>query len=171
MSEGGIAASIGIDIGASKANIGVLDADGAILAKTKVDIRGLKNDSDATLEAVCVETTKVVDGAGIILGGKIFKGGLDTSGEVGHMIVQQDGEPFSSASDNQATGWGLSGIDILCELRGLDDVLADTSASPRSSTTRWRRTARCGDLWGYAMAQEFAGEWTRVRLPIARAPC
>ncbi len=179
MSEGGIAASIGIDIGASKANIGVLGANGAILAKTKIDIRGLKNDSDATLEAICVETAKVVDGAGIamdrigfvglgvpgtvesaggrilyapnlgwrdvrvgdqfrrrlgrtpglvqdaraaalaecllgagrgepvvicltlgtgigagiILGGKIFNGGLNTAGEVGHMIVQQDGEP------------------------------------------------------------------------------
>jgi glucokinase len=179
MGQSGIAASIGIDIGASKANIGVLDANGAILAKAKIDIRGLKDDSDATLEAICVETAKVVDGAGIamdrigfvglgvpgtvdpaggrilyapnlgwrdvsmeerfrghfgrtarlvqdaraaalaecllgagrgepvvvcltlgtgigagiILDGKIYNGGFNTSGEVGHMIVQQDGEP------------------------------------------------------------------------------
>lgn len=57
--QSGIAASIGIDIGASKANIGILDANEAILAKTKIDIRGFKNDSNATLEAICEESRGV----------------------------------------------------------------------------------------------------------------
>ncbi len=46
MGAGGIAASIGIDIGASEANIGVLDADRTILAKTKLDMRGFKAASE-----------------------------------------------------------------------------------------------------------------------------
>ncbi len=128
---------------------------------------------------------------------------------VGNILTVLKGEPFSSASDNQATGWGLSGIDILCELRGLDNVLADLIDDPSFIDDAmaficqglWRyldvmeangllrlnnnefikasntplgsnglaitdelprgggsgQPPRCGDLWGYAMAQEFAG--------------
>ncbi len=181
----GIGASVGIDVGASKANIGVLDGAGTILAKTKLDIRGRKGDCDGTIDLICgeverlfaasglsmegigfigmgvpgtIDSTKnrvvfapnlgwrdaAVDhvfkrhfrrravlvqdaraaalaeylqgagkgepvvvcltlgtgiGAGIILDGRIYNGGFNTSGEIGHVIVEEDGERCECGQD------------------------------------------------------------------------
>lgn len=128
---------------------------------------------------------------------------------VGDLLTVIEGEPFSSSTDSTVKGWGLSGIDILCELRGLGNVLMDLVENPgfiddamaflcdglgqyldlleenrllRPNNNAFVKctnsplgsnglaitdelpsahdrggTVRCSDLWGYAMAQEFAG--------------
>jgi hypothetical protein len=131
------------------------------------------------------------------------------SDAVGDILNIVEGEPFSSGTDSSVKGWGLSGIDILCELRGLANVLTDFVDNPgfiddamaflcdalgrylgalednnllrpnanafiKCSNTplgsnglaitddlpsEWvpGMRVRCGELWGYAMAQELAG--------------
>ncbi|HVP17475.1 MAG TPA: ROK family protein [Spirochaetia bacterium] len=172
-------ASVGIDLGASKANIGVLDDSGTILAKARLDIRARKRDTSGTAELICAEAARImaeagvgpadvgfigmgvpgtidpnanlivfapnlgwrdvsVDsvfekllgrrpvlvqdaraaalaeylqgagvgaqvavcltlgtgiGCGIIMGGRIYGGAFNTAGEIGHVVVEQDGEP------------------------------------------------------------------------------
>jgi glucokinase len=176
---GAIRYSIGIDVGASKVRIGLLDAAGSLVGKRKADIRDMKSDSAATLrfirsqaEAVAADAglapadidfiglgfpgtvndagqvisfapnlgwknvrvgehfgsfpratlTLVQDaraaafaeyllgagrgepivvcitlgtgiGAGIVIDGKVFHGAFNTAGEIGHMIVQENGLP------------------------------------------------------------------------------
>ncbi len=128
---------------------------------------------------------------------------------LGDILTVIEGEPFSSGTDSQSKGWGVSGIDILCELRGLDNVLTDCVDNPgfiedamaficqglhgylsameengllrpnnnefiKASNTplgsnglavtdelpragSFGAPVRCAELWGYMMAQEFAG--------------
>jgi len=128
---------------------------------------------------------------------------------IGGLLTVVEGEPFSSGTDSPVKGWGLSGIDILCELRGLGNVLMDLVENPgfiddamaflcdglgryldameenrllRPNNNAFVKftnsplgsnglaitdelpsaegradAVRCRDLWGYAMAQEFAG--------------
>ncbi|MDO5444562.1 MAG: hypothetical protein Q4F31_02960 [Eubacteriales bacterium] len=40
------------------------------------------------------------------------------------------GEPFYSSIDTTPTGWGTSAIDILCELRGLEEIMYDVIDAP-----------------------------------------
>jgi glucokinase len=56
--------SIGIDVGASKVNIGVLDGAGNLLARSRVEI-GDRNDSGGTIERICREAAEVTRRAGI----------------------------------------------------------------------------------------------------------
>ena len=63
----GISASLGIDLGASKAIIGLLDSSGAILSRTKLDIRGARADKAALLDLVCVKAVEVLSAAGVTL--------------------------------------------------------------------------------------------------------
>jgi glucokinase len=60
-------ASLGIDLGASKAIIGVLRADGSIISRTKTDIREVKGDRTALLELICDEARRVLSAAGMPL--------------------------------------------------------------------------------------------------------
>ena len=171
--------SIGIDIGASKASIGLLDKSGNILGRSRLDIRNTRSDSTKTIDVIRREVVKVVEasglgislidfigigvpgtvdasaervllapnlgwenvnvnhsfrdhfqadvrlvqdgraaalaeyllgagtgapviicvtlgtgiGSGIIIDGKIFNGAFNTAGEVGHIIVQENGFP------------------------------------------------------------------------------
>lgn len=171
-------ASVGVDLGASKANIGILDASGAVLSKAKLDIRESRRDSAATAELICSQAARLIAeaglrveevgfigmgvpgtidpatngivfapnlgwrdvnvdavfqkrlgrrpllvqdaraaalaeylqgagvgaevavcltlgtgiGSGIIMGGKIYGGAFNTAGEIGHVVVEQDGE-------------------------------------------------------------------------------
>lgn len=130
-------------------------------------------------------------------------------GAIGDLVTVIEGEPFSSGTDSPVKGWGLSGIDILCELRGLANVMMDLAENPgfvddamvflcgglgkyldlmednrllRPNNNAFVKctnsplgsnglaitdelpsaegredTVRCRDLWGYVMAQEFAG--------------
>ena len=48
----------------------------------------------------------------------------------GDILSIQEGEPFSSNTDGIPSGWGLSAIDILCELRGLEQVFMDLAEAP-----------------------------------------
>ena len=176
---GTIRYSIGIDMGASNARVGLLDAGGVLIGKRKADIRQMKSDSSATLRFIRAEAETLVSdaqiaprdigfiglgipgtvddsgkrvsfapnlgwrdvhvgesfpgfpmaaltlvqdaraaafaeylrgagngepiiacitlgtgiGAGIIIDGKVFHGAFNTSGEIGHMIVQENGRP------------------------------------------------------------------------------
>lgn len=49
----------------------------------------------------------------------------------GDILNIVEGEPFSSDSDSEVMGWGLSIIDILCELRGLQEVYLDMIENPQ----------------------------------------
>lgn len=48
----------------------------------------------------------------------------------GDILDVRQGEPFYSSIDTSAKGWGLSGIDILCELRGLENIMYDLYDEP-----------------------------------------
>jgi len=56
---------------------------------------------------------------------------MDMIGDtLGDLLEVIGGEPFSSDTDQYVKGWGLSGIDILCELRGLEAVYMDLADNP-----------------------------------------
>jgi glucokinase len=57
--------SIGIDIGASKASIGLLDKNGTILGRSRLDIRTTRSDSSETIEVIQREMVRVVQGSGL----------------------------------------------------------------------------------------------------------
>jgi len=48
----------------------------------------------------------------------------------GDILNVIEGEPFYAATDNDVFGWGNSLIDILCELRGLENVFYDLALEP-----------------------------------------
>ena len=48
----------------------------------------------------------------------------------GDILDVRQGEPFYSSIDTMTKGWGLSGIDILCELRGLEEIMYDMYDAP-----------------------------------------
>lgn len=48
----------------------------------------------------------------------------------GDLLDIQLGEPFYSSIDTNTKGWGTSGIDILCELRGLEQIMWDMYDEP-----------------------------------------
>jgi glucokinase len=64
-SPASITASLVIDLGGTKAIIGVLDASGAVIAKTKIDIRGCKGNCGEMLELICGEAAGVLSAAGM----------------------------------------------------------------------------------------------------------
>jgi glucokinase len=83
--NGAVRHSAGIDVGASKVRIGILDADGRLLAKRTGDIRERKSDSAATLQFICRETEDAVRAAGLAAGdidfiGLGFPGTVDDAG-------------------------------------------------------------------------------------------
>ncbi len=49
----------------------------------------------------------------------------------GDIFQIQEGEPFSSGSDSEVMGWGNGLIDVLCELRGLENVFYDLYSAPQ----------------------------------------
>ena len=49
----------------------------------------------------------------------------------GDILEIQEGEPFYSGSDIEVMGWGNGLIDLLCELRGLEDVFYDLYSAPK----------------------------------------
>ena len=49
---------------------------------------------------------------------------------LGDLLEIVEGEPFFSSIDTRTKGWGMSGIDILCELRGLEQVFMDMVLAP-----------------------------------------
>lgn len=48
----------------------------------------------------------------------------------GDILPVHIGRPFSGSTDFQTFGWGLSIIDVLCELRGLEEVYCDIYEEP-----------------------------------------
>ncbi|VBB04962.1 Hypothetical protein LUCI_0168 [Lucifera butyrica] len=52
---------------------------------------------------------------------------LDVFGDTLHVIK---GEPFYAATDREVMGWGNSLIDVLCELRGLENIFYDFVNEP-----------------------------------------
>ncbi len=48
----------------------------------------------------------------------------------GDILTIIKGRPFSSDTDNNVTGWGLSAIDLLCELRGMENIFYDMVLEP-----------------------------------------
>lgn len=60
--------SIGIDLGASKANIGLLDAAGGIVRKSRLDVREAKGNRVGTIELIFKEAERILLGLGVGLG-------------------------------------------------------------------------------------------------------
>jgi len=48
----------------------------------------------------------------------------------GDILRIEEGEPFYSGSDSEVMGWGNGLIDVLCELRGLENVFYDLYSAP-----------------------------------------
>jgi hypothetical protein len=56
---------------------------------------------------------------------------MEVAGDaLGDILEIVEGEPFYSGSDSQVMGWGNGLIDILCELRGLENVFLDLYSAP-----------------------------------------
>jgi hypothetical protein len=49
----------------------------------------------------------------------------------GGILEIEEGEPFFSGSDGEVMGWGNGLIDLLCELRGLENVFYDLYSAPQ----------------------------------------
>jgi hypothetical protein len=49
---------------------------------------------------------------------------------LGDILEIAEGEPFYAGTDSRVMGWGNGLIDILCELRGLENVFLDLYAAP-----------------------------------------
>jgi glucokinase len=79
-------------------------------------------------------------GAGIIMNGKVFHGAFNTSGEIGHLIVQEDG---------LACGCGQSGcMEVYCSGTAIMNAARRAAAGPGeevSSAEEVFRRARDGD--------------------------
>jgi glucokinase len=60
--------SIGIDLGASKAIIGLLDATGEVVRKSRLDMREKRGDRVVTIELIFKEAERLLHGLGIGLG-------------------------------------------------------------------------------------------------------
>jgi glucokinase len=66
--------SLGIDLGASKANIGVLDAAGEVVRKSRLDVREAKGNRVETIELIFKEAERILLGLGLGLGDLGFIG-------------------------------------------------------------------------------------------------
>lgn len=99
-------------------------------------------------------TGEIGIGAGIILGGKVFRGARGYAGELGHIQVAPDGPPCACGSRGCLER--VAGQEAILREAGLGDLVAGSSAGPEESISALVGLLEAGDPAAIA-AVEHAG--------------
>ena len=103
-------------------------------------------------------------GAGIIVGGELFRGSQGFGGEFGHMTLDPDGRPCACGSRGCLET--LAGLEALLEMAGLDASGAATTAGSGEPVAVLAGRARAGDEKALAALRE-GGRWLGIGIASA----
>jgi predicted NBD/HSP70 family sugar kinase len=103
-------------------------------------------------------------GAGIIVGGELFRGAQGFGGEFGHMTLDPGGRPCACGSRGCLET--LVGLEALLESAGLDDHAASTTTGSGAPVAELAARARMGDERALAALSE-AGRWLGIGIASA----
>jgi predicted NBD/HSP70 family sugar kinase len=103
-------------------------------------------------------------GAGIIIGGELFRGSQGFGGEFGHMTVDPGGRPCACGSRGCLET--IVGLEALLELAGLDPSGARTTAGSGEPVATLAARARAGDEQALAALRD-AGRWLGIAIASA----
>jgi predicted NBD/HSP70 family sugar kinase len=103
-------------------------------------------------------------GAGIIVGGELFRGAQGFGGEFGHMTLDPGGRPCACGSRGCLET--LVGLEALLESAGLDDHEASTTTGSGAPVAELAARARMGDERALAALSE-AGRWLGIGIASA----
>jgi predicted NBD/HSP70 family sugar kinase len=103
-------------------------------------------------------------GAGIILGGELFRGAQGFGGEFGHMTLEPGGRPCACGSRGCLET--VAGLEALLELAGLDPSDARTTTGSGEPVAALATRARAGDEHALAALRE-AGRWLGIAIASA----
>jgi predicted NBD/HSP70 family sugar kinase len=103
-------------------------------------------------------------GAGIIVGGELFRGAQGFGGEFGHMTLDAGGKPCACGSRGCLET--VAGLEALLEMAGLDPADAATTAGSGEPVATLAGRARAGDEKALEALRE-GGRWLGVGLASA----
>jgi len=103
-------------------------------------------------------------GAGIIVGGELFRGAQGFGGEFGHMTLDAGGKPCACGSRGCLET--LAGLEALLETAGLDPTDAATTTGSGEPVSELAGRARKGDEQALAALGE-AGSWLGIGIASA----
>jgi predicted NBD/HSP70 family sugar kinase len=82
-------------------------------------------------------------GAGIILGGRVFRGARGFAGELGHLMMTPDGPPCACGGNGCLER--IAGQEAILRAAGLTDVIAGSAAGPKESVSALIELLDSGD--------------------------
>jgi predicted NBD/HSP70 family sugar kinase len=103
-------------------------------------------------------------GAGIILGGELFRGAQGFGGEFGHMTLDPGGKPCACGSRGCLET--VAGLEALLEMAGLDPTGASTTTGSGEPVATLAARARGGDEQAMAALRE-GGRWLGIVIASA----
>ena len=103
-------------------------------------------------------------GAGIIVGGELFRGSQGFGGEFGHMTVDPSGPPCACGSRGCLET--LAGLEPLLEAAGLDPASAATTTGSGEPVSELAGRARMGDQQALDALSD-AGRWLGIGIASA----
>jgi predicted NBD/HSP70 family sugar kinase len=103
-------------------------------------------------------------GAGIIVGGELFRGSQGFGGEFGHMTIDANGRPCACGSRGCLET--LAGLEPLLESAGLDPAGASTTAGSGEPVSALATRARMGDQQALEALVD-AGHWLGIGIASA----
>lgn len=103
-------------------------------------------------------------GAGIIVGGQVFRGARGFAGELGHIVVDPEGPPCSCGGRGCLER--IAGQEAILRAAGLTDMIAGSASGPRESISALVALLESGDE-GALRAVEAAGRTLGAALATA----
>ena len=103
-------------------------------------------------------------GAGIIVGGELFRGAQGFGGEFGHMTMDANGRPCACGSRGCLET--VAGLEALLEMAGLDATDVSTTAGSGEPVAVLAGRARAGDETALAALRE-GGRWLGIAIASA----
>ena len=103
-------------------------------------------------------------GAGIIVGGELFRGAQGFGGEFGHMTLDAGGKPCACGSRGCLET--VAGLEALLEMAGLDPADAATTAGSGEPVATLAGRARAGDEKALEALRE-GGRWLGIAIASA----
>ena len=103
-------------------------------------------------------------GAGLILGGELFRGAQGFGGEFGHMTLDPGGKPCACGSRGCLET--VAGLEPLLEMAGLDPSSARTTTGSGEPVSALAARARAGDEQALAALRE-GGRWLGIAIASA----
>jgi predicted NBD/HSP70 family sugar kinase len=103
-------------------------------------------------------------GAGIIVGGELFRGSQGFGGEFGHMTIDANGRPCACGSRGCLETF--AGLEPLLESAGLDPADASTTAGSGEPVSALATRARMGDQQALEALRD-AGHWLGIGIASA----